>query len=127
MSCVRTNVLRGVGWVAAGLQHNHDACTGPVAALITRADMDTGTPADQTQDAVDGIRMRNGCATTSKPWTPTWAAGEMKADTSSCVLYDNCMPGYPLVWCPTMGAHTNTEGTTYLTRDGLWKLWSTLP
>ncbi|HSZ81018.1 MAG TPA: hypothetical protein VLA14_01990 [Polyangia bacterium] len=127
MSCVRTNVLHGTGWAAAGLQHNHDTCTGPIPALITRAMMDNGTPLDQTMEAVENIRLRNGCATTSKPWTPTWNAGEEKADTSACVLYDNCMPGYPLVWCATQGGHTNTENDTHLTRDGLWKLWSTLP
>jgi polyhydroxybutyrate depolymerase len=127
MSCVRTNVVRGTGWAAAGLQRNHDACTGPVAALITRATMDPGTPLDQTMAAVESLRTRNGCATTTKPWNPIWNAGEEKADTSMCLIYDGCMAGYPLVWCPTVGGHTNTEGDTHLTRDGLWKLWSTLP
>jgi polyhydroxybutyrate depolymerase len=127
MSCVRTNVLRGTGWAAAGLQKNHAPCMGPVAALITRATMDNGTPLDQTTAAVESLRMRNGCATTTKPWMPTWNAGEEKADTSMCLAYDGCMAGYPLVWCPTVGGHTNTEGDTHLTRDGLWKLWSTLP
>jgi hypothetical protein len=128
MSCVRTSVIRGTGWAAAGLQHNHATCVGPVAALITRDMADSGTPLDQTMDALENLRLRNGCATTTKPWTPTWNAGEEQANTSSCVTYDGCMPGYPLVWCPTnIGTHTNTEGDTHLTRDGLWKLWSTLP
>jgi hypothetical protein len=100
---------------------------GPVAALITRGAMDTGTPLDQTMQAIESIRTRNGCGTTTKPWTPTWNPGEQPADTSSCVTYDGCMTGYPLVWCPTQGGHTNTEGDTLLTRNGLWKLWSTLP
>lgn len=128
MSCVRTNVLRGTGWAAAGLQFNHDPCTGPVAALITVDKGDNGTPQAQAMTAVENIRMRNGCSTTSTPWNPVWPAGAEKANISSCVLYDNCMPGYPLVWCQTtFGMHTNTEGDTHLTRDGLWELWSTLP
>ena len=127
MACARANVIHGTGWAAAGLQHNHAACMGPVPALITRAMMDNGTPLDQTMDAIESLRTRNGCATTSKPWMPVWNTGEAKADTSSCVLYDDCMPGYPLVWCATQGGHTNTEGDTLLTRNGLWKLWSTLP
>jgi hypothetical protein len=128
ISCVRTNVLRGTGWAAAGLQFNHPTCTGPVAALITVDKGDNGTPQAQAMTAVENIRMRNGCATTSKPWNPVWPAGVEKADTSSCILYDNCMPGYPLVWCQTtFGMHTNTENDTHLTRDGLWELWSTLP
>jgi hypothetical protein len=88
--------------------------------------MDTNTPYG-VQEAIESIRTRNGCATTTKPWMPTWNAGEAQADTSSCVAYDGCMAGYPLVWCPTPGAHTNTENDTHLTRYGLWKLWSTLP
>jgi poly(3-hydroxybutyrate) depolymerase len=127
LSCNRANVIRGTGWAAAGLQKTHDTCMGPVAALITRAAQDNGTPADQTMDAVENIRMRNGCGTTTKPWMPTWNAGEEMANTSSCLAYDGCMPGYPLIWCPTQGGHTNTEGDTKLTRNGLWKLWSTLP
>jgi poly(3-hydroxybutyrate) depolymerase len=127
MSCVRANVIHGTGWAAAGLQHNHATCMGPVPALITRATMDTGTPLDQTMDAVENLRVRNGCGTTTTAWKPTWNAGEEMADTSSCMSYDGCMAGYPLIWCPTMGGHTNTEGDTHLTRDGLWKLWSTLP
>jgi hypothetical protein len=125
MSCVRANVLRGTGWAAAGLQKNHDPCMGPVAALITRGVNDGGTPLNQTMDAIESIRTRNGCGMTTKPWMPVWPAGVEKADTSSCVSYDGCMPGYPLIWCPTPGAHTNTEGDTHLTRDGLWQLWTT--
>src|SRR5204863_8454685 len=78
MSCNRTSKIRGTGWAAAGLQKNHDPCVGPVAALITRDMTDGGTPADQALQAVENIRMRNGCATTSKPWMPVWNAGEMQ-------------------------------------------------
>jgi poly(3-hydroxybutyrate) depolymerase len=127
MSCNRATVLRGVGWAAAGLQSNHDPCVGPIAALITRGTGDTGTNINDTMAAIESIRMRNGCGTTTKPWMPTWAAGEMQADTSSCVSYDGCMTGYPLVWCPTPGGHTDTTGDTKLTIFGLWKLFSTLP
>jgi poly(3-hydroxybutyrate) depolymerase len=133
MTCARANVIHGAGWAAAGLQSNHPTCGGPVPALITRAMMDDGTSLTDTMAAVDNLRMRNGCAATSKPWMPTWTAGQEHADISSCVLYDDCMPGYPLVWCATQGGHTNTDGdplgglNTHLTRDALWQLWSTLP
>jgi poly(3-hydroxybutyrate) depolymerase len=127
MGCNRTNVVRGIGLAAGGLQLNHDACTGPVAALITRGTSDNGTPEAQTLALRDSIRMRNGCGTTTKAWTPTWDAGEGMANVSSCVSYDGCMAGYPLIWCPTPGGHTNTLGDTKLTQYAIWKLWSTLP
>jgi poly(3-hydroxybutyrate) depolymerase len=126
MSCNRANVLRGVGWAAGGMQSNHAPCAGPVAALITVGTGDTESVAGSAP-ALESIRMRNGCGTTTKPWTPTWAAGEGMANVSSCVTYDGCMPGYPLVYCATPGGHTNTLGDSKLTQFGFWKLWSTLP
>jgi hypothetical protein len=108
------------------MQSNHLPCEGPIAALITVGLQDAES-VNGAAPALESIRMRNGCGTTTKPWMPTWSATEGKADTSSCVSYDGCMPGYPLVYCPTPGAHTNTEGDSKLTRFGLWKLWSTLP
>jgi polyhydroxybutyrate depolymerase len=130
VSCNRGTGIRGVGWAAAGLQTNHDPCVGAVPALITRGMMDTGTMLPAAMLAVESFRTRNGCGTTTKPWTPVWSAAEMTAkttaDTSACLSYDGCMPGYPLIWCPTPGGHTNTENDTHLTRFALWKLWTSL-
>lgn len=123
MSCNRANVIRGVGWAAAGLQLNHDACSGPVAAIITRGVNDNGTPLAQTEAARDSLIMRNGCTTTTQPWLP----GETMFNTSSCVEYQGCMPGYPVVWCPTPGGHTNTISDTKLSPQGFWKFWTSLP
>jgi hypothetical protein len=123
VSCNRTNVVRGVGWAAAGLQKNHDACTGPVAAIITRGENDAGTPLDQTLAARDSLIMRNGCTTATQPWDP----GEQAFDSSSCLVYQGCKPGYPVIWCPTPGGHTNTVGDTKLSPQGFWKFWTSLP
>jgi hypothetical protein len=38
-----------------------------------------------------------------------------------CVEYQGCTPGYPMVWCPTVGSaplHNNQEPITTV---GLWK------
>jgi hypothetical protein len=122
MSCNRADKLRGVGWAAAGLQKNHDACTGRVAAIITRGETDGGTPLDQTLAARDSLILRNGCTMETKPWLP----GEASFNSSSCLEYQGCMPGYPVVWCPTPGGHTNGVDTG-LSSKGFWKFWSTLP
>jgi hypothetical protein len=122
MSCNRADKIRGVGWAAAGLQKNHDPCTGRVAAIITRGETDGGTPLDQTLAARDSLIMRNGCSTETKPWLP----GEASFDSSSCLEYQGCMPSYPVVWCPTPGGHTNGVDTG-LSSKGFWKFWSTLP
>jgi poly(3-hydroxybutyrate) depolymerase len=122
ISCNRAQKIRGVAWAAAGLQKNHDICTGPVAALITRGESDGGTPLDQTLAARDSFVMRNGCTTETKPWDPT----ETTFTASSCLEYQGCMPGYPVVWCPTPGGHSNGVDTGLSTK-GFWKFWSTLP
>jgi len=122
ISCNRTSVVRGVGFVAAGLQLNHDACVGPVAAIIARGVNDGGTPLAQTEAARDSLIMRNGCTTTTMPWDP----GEAMFDASSCVAYQGCMPGYPVVYCPVPGGHTNGLDIG-LSSKGFWHLWSTLP
>ncbi|HEY6077579.1 MAG TPA: hypothetical protein VIW29_02175 [Polyangiaceae bacterium] len=122
VSCNRASVVRGVGWAAAGLQLNHDACSGPVAAIITRGMNDAGTPLAQTEAARDSLIMRNGCTMSTAPWRP----GETMFNSSSCVEYQGCMPGYPVVWCPTPGGHTNTVMDTKLSPQGFWKFWTSL-
>jgi hypothetical protein len=122
ISCNRADKIRGVAWAAAGLQKNHDACGGPVAALITRGENDGGTPLEQTLAARDGFILRNGCSMETKPWDP----GETNFTTSSCLEYQGCMPGYPVVWCPTPGGHSNGTDTGLSTK-GFWHFWSTLP
>jgi hypothetical protein len=122
ISCNRADKIRGVAWAAAGLQKNHDPCTGPVAAMITRGENDGGTPLDQTLAARDSFIMRNGCTMETKPWSP----GETTFTASSCLEYQGCMPGYPVVWCPTPGGHSNGTDTGLSTK-GFWKFWSTLP
>ena len=122
VSCNRASVVRGVGWAAAGLQLNHDACEGPVAAIINRGVDDEGTPLDQTEAARNSLLLRNGCGHDTMPWEP----GETEFDSSSCVEYQGCMPGYPVVWCPTPGGHSNGLDTG-LSSHGFWKLWTSLP
>jgi dienelactone hydrolase len=122
MACNRADKIRGVGIVAAGLQKNHAACTGPVAGIISRGVDDPGTPLDQAEAMRDSLIMRNGCTMETKPWDP----GEAAFNSSSCVEYQGCMPGYPVVWCPVPGGHSNGKDTGISTK-GFWKLWSTLP
>jgi hypothetical protein len=122
VSCNRAQLIRGTAWAAAGLQKNHDACVGPVAAIITRGADDGGTPLDQTLAARDSFIMRNGCSMETKPWD----MGEAAFNASSCLEYQGCKPGYPVVWCPTPGGHSNGSDTGLSTK-GFWKFWSALP
>jgi polyhydroxybutyrate depolymerase len=119
MACNRADVIRGVGWAAAGLQLNHAPCAGSLAAIVVRGVNDTGTPAAQTLAAVSDLVARDGCSTTTTPWDP----GEKAFDTSSCVAYQGCQAGFPVVYCAVPGGHTDGGS---LTGQGFWKLWTSL-
>jgi len=119
MACNRANVIRGVGWAAAGLQLNHAPCAGPVAAIVVRGQNDPGTPEAQTLTAVSDLVTRNGCSTMTMPWDP----GEKAFDTSSCLAYQGCQAGAPVVYCAVPGGHTDGGS---LTSQGFWKLWTSL-
>ncbi len=123
MACARTQKLRGVAWLAAGLQFNHPECVGPMAAIIARGVEDAAkTPLDQTQTALEDLRVRNGCSSETEPWDP----GETTFSSEPCVAYKGCKPEAPLVWCPIPGGHT--DGTsTGLSSYGFWKFWTDIP
>jgi polyhydroxybutyrate depolymerase len=123
MSCNRANKVRGVAWSSAGLQMNHDPCMGPVAGMIVRGvDDEPNTPLAATLAARDSLIMRNGCTTTTKPWS----SGDATVQDSSCVEYQGCMPGFPVVFCPVPGGHVRGD-TIGLSNRGFWKFWSSLP
>jgi polyhydroxybutyrate depolymerase len=119
MACNRANVIRGVGWAAAGLQLNHAPCAGAVAAIVVRGQNDTGTPEAQTLTAVSDLVTRNGCSMATMPWDP----GEKAFDTSSCLAYQGCQAGAPVVYCAVPGGHTDGGS---ITSQGFWKLWTSL-
>ena len=120
VACTRSSVIKGVGWASAGLQVNHPACVGPMPAILERGTRDTGTMLDRTLAARDDLIMRNGCTSESEPWDP----GETAFDTSTCVSYKGCMPGFPVIWCPIDDVHNNGGK---LSQFGFWKFWSALP
>jgi hypothetical protein len=57
------------------------------------------------------------------PWDP----GETAFKTDSCVEYQGCKPGYPVVWCQTTGYGHSDGAVTGISTKGFWKFWSSLP
>jgi polyhydroxybutyrate depolymerase len=117
MSCNRANVISGVGLAAGGLQVNHPPCAGQTAGIVVRGTGDGGTPEARTLDAVNSLVMRNGCTMNTVPWDP----GEKAFNSGPCLAYQGCQPGFPVVYCPVPGGHT--DGGT-LTSQGFWKFWT---
>jgi polyhydroxybutyrate depolymerase len=93
LGCYRSNVFRGTGHIAGGFPGSVDSCLPNKIAGIFVHDLN-----DNDNVIAGGIKARdrlltlNGCSTETQPIEP-----------SPCVEYQGCMPGYPVVWCQTMG------------------------
>lgn len=115
IGCARGNVLRGQG-NASGGPPPLPTCTGPIATIMVHDTTDGANSYDGGKQTRDRIRQLNGCTDQTAPWDPMYP---------ECVAYQGCMPGYPLVFCTTMGKG-HTENVPFST-EGFWKFWSSLP
>jgi polyhydroxybutyrate depolymerase len=88
--------------------------------MVVRGTGDGGTPEAQTLAAIDSLGTRNGCTKTTMAWDP----GEKAFDSSSCLAYQGCQAGFPVVYCAVPGGHTDGGS---LTSQGFWKFWTSLP
>ena len=133
LGCARAGVIRGIGAASGGMQVDRPACTGPVAAILTADTTDSTNPIvniDKTTGidkgsgaGRDNLLMRNGCGTETKPWD----VGDSAFESSSCVEYQGCAPGFPVVWCPTTGYGHSNGAESGISTKGFWTLWSSLP
>ena len=92
-----------------------------ILAAMLMADMnDTLNAFSDSVKARDRILAANKCGTTTVPYD--WD-GDPKTP-SVCVQYQGCTPGFPVVWCPTMGlGHSSQIPTSTV---GVWRFWSQL-
>jgi poly(3-hydroxybutyrate) depolymerase len=121
IGCVRAGVLRAQGNVS-GNQVGLPACKGPIAAMFMHDVADDQNSFAGAERARDRILKSNMCGTTTVPWD--WDGNP--ATPSTCVEYQGCLPGYPVVWCPTMapaGRPTHNNHVPIST-VGLWRFWS---
>ncbi|HET6283976.1 MAG TPA: hypothetical protein VFH73_23675 [Polyangia bacterium] len=129
LGCARAGVttgpsggLRGQGNTAGGMPVL-PACTGPIAAILAHDMKDDQNAFHLGELARDRILKVNGCSDTTVPWDYD---GD-PATPSPCVMYQGCMPGFPVVWCPTNGkGHSDQVGPPFpnLSTIGFWRFWS---
>jgi polyhydroxybutyrate depolymerase len=117
LSCARAGIIRGQGNATGGEPGNQGTCTGPVAAMLAHDTTDTANKIEGGEAARDRIRKLNGCGDDTLPYD----AGT----PSPCVIYQGCMPGYPVVWCATTGKGHSDQ--IPISTTGFWKFWSSLP
>ncbi|HET6282815.1 MAG TPA: hypothetical protein VFH73_17760 [Polyangia bacterium] len=117
LGCARADVLRGQG-NAEGNLPPIPACKGPIAAMMAHDENDTANAIAGSIRARDRLIAINGCSQQTLPY----AYDGNPATPSPCVIYQGCMPGYPVVWCPTRGKGHSPQ--VPLTTVGLWRFWS---
>ncbi|MDZ4216893.1 MAG: S-layer homology domain-containing protein, partial [Candidatus Gracilibacteria bacterium] len=120
LACLRGDVIRASGSLGGGT--SAIGCSGPVAAITMH------NPADQLSPFTDGIKARdvhlaqNDCTMANIPYPGP--------DKSNCILYTECSPENPVVWC----AHTEDyswgdyypHGWPKWTGSEIWKFFETL-
>jgi hypothetical protein len=123
IGCVRAGVVRGQG-NASGNQVNLQNCAGPIAAMFAHDVNDDQNSFSGAEKARDRILAKNGCSTETKPYDYD---GDPNTP-STCVEYQGCMPGYPVVWCPTMAAQGKPTHNSQvpISTVGFWRFWSSL-
>jgi poly(3-hydroxybutyrate) depolymerase len=95
-ACNMSDVFRAIG-AMSGAPISGATCTSkkpvrPVAVWATHGDADTALPITMAQPIIDALVKYNGCSSDTMP-----------VDPSPCIEYQNCMAGYPVIWCVRPG------------------------
>ncbi|HVR63469.1 MAG TPA: hypothetical protein VMU50_16325 [Polyangia bacterium] len=96
LGCRRADVVKAHGQGAGGLPMSlrfAADCRGPEAALWEHGTADNQNHIHGSRMDRDRLMKTNQCDATSHPY-PGFAP---------CVLYDNCLPGFPLAYCEIPG------------------------
>jgi poly(3-hydroxybutyrate) depolymerase len=95
--------------------------TQPVAMMGFHGDDDTVVAIDGGRKGRDIFIERNQCMDQTMPVEPSWCDGlNANNEPCSCVSYQGCKAGYPVIWCEFNGPHTPapSSGAT------IWKFFS---
>jgi polyhydroxybutyrate depolymerase len=118
LGCVRAGVIRGQGNATGGLPAVPKMCAGPIAGMLAHDMQDDMNSFAGGEIARDRVLAIDGCGTTTVPYDYD---GD-PSTPSTCVMYEGCMSGYPVVWCPTNGKGHSDQ--VPITTTGLWRFWS---
>ncbi len=119
LGCVRAGVIRAQGNSTGGLPSVPKMCAGPIASMMVHDMEDPQNSYAGGEIARDRILAIDGCSMTM---TVPYDYDGDPSTPSTCMLYQGCMSGYPVVWCPTMNkGHVDQVP---ITTTGLWRFWS---
>jgi poly(3-hydroxybutyrate) depolymerase len=93
----------------------------PVAVMGFHGDDDNVVTIDGGRAGRDVFIERNGCMEQSTPVTPSWCEGAPASySPCSCVSYEGCTAGYPVIWCEFNGGHTPAQNSA----ASIWEFFS---
>jgi poly(3-hydroxybutyrate) depolymerase len=95
LECVRGDKIRAAGSVAGGTPGgNDDECVGQVARIFVHDENDNDNDISGSFPERDRLLGVNNCDAVTPP---------VPEDPAPCARYQGCDPGFPVIWCPTMG------------------------
>jgi polyhydroxybutyrate depolymerase len=108
VGCAMGGVFRAIVPMAGNTQVSGCVSgTEPVALLGFHGLDDTVVSIDGGRRGRDEFVERNGCTDQTMPADPNWCGGVAENyQPCSCVSYQGCTAGYPVVWCEFTGPHT---------------------
>jgi polyhydroxybutyrate depolymerase len=109
IACAMGGVFRAIAPMSGALYSGCEDGDNAVAVLAFHGDDDTVVPIANGERARDEIAARNHCGTETVP-----------VESSSCVSYQGCDPGFPVVWCQFDGGHTPAPGSA----QPIWDFFS---
>ncbi len=107
LGCNAADVIRAIAPMAGN--PNVGGCNGPelpVAMLGFHGVNDQVVDISGGQQGRDIIRERNGCSESSSILEDSWCDAAGDVEPCSCVSYEGCDAGFPVVWCEFNGPHT---------------------
>lgn len=107
LGCSAGDVIRAIAPQAGNTISGCGDGDEPVAMMGFHGMQDSVVSIESGRSARDRIIERNGCSDTTTTLESSWcdvAGGNSQPCT--CVSYDGCMEGYPVIWCEFTGPHT---------------------
>jgi poly(3-hydroxybutyrate) depolymerase len=109
IACAMGDVFRAIAPMSGALYSGCVDGDSPVAVLAFHGDVDTVVPIANGERARDEIAQRNHCQAETAP-----------VPSSSCLSFQGCDQGFPVVWCEFSGGHMPAPGSA----QAIWDFFS---
>jgi poly(3-hydroxybutyrate) depolymerase len=105
--CSSTSMMRAIAPMAGNTTVSGcENGTRPVAMMGFHGTVDSVVNISGGRTARDVFVRRNGCSMQTTPVMPSWCDGlNQNFMPCSCVSYQGCMSGYPVIWCEYNADH----------------------